>query len=1185
MKYPRLSRFTFHASRLTSRYRCRSERKTYKTVIPRFRKRLYLSGSIGDTTASGFSRLFVFLFSRFLVFAITSILLIAQPVSAQVVEIPDPNLESAIRETLNIPNGTAITQQELLRLTWLDARERGITNLTGLEYATNLEHLEAGDNQISDVRPLAGLIRLQILNLLNNPVKDLTPLANLTALTQLLLIHNRITDISPLANLTNLTHLYLGDNALQTIEPLAGLIHLRVLDLYNTGVKDITPLANLTALESLVIVRNMIADISPLVGLKNLKRLQIAENPIQDFTPLAQLEGVELDLDIDLSRLDQLNLVVEVPDPNLRQAIRETLSLLDGVPLTQLAILSLTNLEAGQRDITDLTGLQYATNLENLQLWGNQIQDVTPLANLTKLRELNLAYNAVESVEPIAGLINLQRLNLTINRVQDITPLANLINLKWLYIRANLVTDITPLQGLNLIEFQYDEICDIPPIAPPVRERIQNRNFPSIFAWGGSAALIGLDHLTPDQRIAHHDLDLGVGFVVGWDQTPTEPAEGLGTSLAGDLSRSRETHQKHLDLNPNIIILYTVSWRSYFTDEILPPGSDFWLRDENGEIVRSLAGSPWLDILKPKVQDLIAKRIIAVERCGLYDGMLLDQFDNVGWGEHIYGVTSTEIIQATQNILRSARSQVREDFLILVNAGRTKVTRYTEYVNGTFMESGSDHAYLAGMPGGFTHEGLTQIESTLLWSEENLRSPQTNCLEGEGIPAEPPDSPENRRWMRVITTLSLTHSDGYVMYTTGTAALRFSDNLYPWGPAHEHIWYSFWDADLGRPIGPQAQPYQNIPGLFIREFTNGWAVYNRSGQAQTISLPQSATGVSSRKSGTTHLLPDLDGEIYLKAGIPLPAEVNIDVGVHTFITEASAQVVSISDPNLEKAVRETLKLPENNPITQLEMLQLTTLDISDSDVTDLTGLEYAPNLNSLNADNNQIQDITPLANLRKLTYLYLSNNAVETLEPLAGSVQLQIFYLLNNPVKDLTPLANLTALTQLLLIHNRVTDISPLANLTNLTHLYLAENPIETVEPLAGLINLRLLDLSAIGVKDITPLANLTALERLLLAGNAIADITPLVGLKNLKRLRLADNPIQDFSPLAQLEGVELDIEVDLSQVAPKPIPADVNGDGNVNILDLLHVTNNFGKSDPDLNGDGVVDILDLTLVGQQFSQ
>ena len=73
-------------------------------------------------------------------------------------------------------------------------------------------------------------------------------------------------------------------------------------------------------------------------------------------------------------------------------------------------------------------------------------------------------------------------------------------------------------------------------------------------------------------------------------------------------------------------------------------------------------------------------------------------------------------------------------------------------------------------------------------------------------------------------------------------------------------------ADLGRPIGPKAQPYQNTEGLFIREFTNGWAVYNRSGQAQTVTLPSSATSVSDRGNNDAsliHQLPDLDGEIYI----------------------------------------------------------------------------------------------------------------------------------------------------------------------------------------------------------------------------------------------------------------------------------------------------------------------------------
>ena len=341
---------------------------------------------------------------------------------------------------------------------------------------------------------------------------------------------------------------------------------------------------------------------------------------------------------------------------------------------------------------------------------------------------------------------------------------------------------------------------------------------------------------------------------------------------------------------------------SHYTDEAYPPSSDFWLKDSNGEIARKPSGSPLINFLKPEVQDLIIKRIIAVERCGLYDGIMLDGFNHNGTAftdRHLYPYTDEDIIQAVLNIFKAVREQVRDDFLILVNANRSKATRYTEYVNGTFMETGSDNEYLLGIPGGYTHDGLREIESTLLWSEENLRSPQINCLEGWGIPAEPPDSPENQRWMRVITTLSLTHSDGYVMYNTGWGSVEVCPECpYPWGPAHQHIWYDFWDADLGRPVGPKAQLYQNIDGLFIREFTNGWAVYNRSGNTQTIALPQftDPVGNADLRSSITHLLPDLDGEMYLKA--KNPADVNGDGVVNILDLVHLANNFGKSDPDL-----------------------------------------------------------------------------------------------------------------------------------------------------------------------------------------------------------------------------------------------------------------------------------------------
>ena len=86
-----------------------------------------------------------------------------------------------------------------------------------------------------------------------------------------------------------------------------------------------------------------------------------------------------------------------------------------------------------------------------------------------------------------------------------------------------------------------------------------------------------------------------------------------------------------------------------------------------------------------------------------------------------------------------------------------------------------------------------------------------------------------------------------------------------------------------------------------------------------------------------------------------------------FITTTTfAQVVEIPDPNLEQAIKETLNITDNNPITQQEMLQLTDLAILDSSIADLTGLEYATNLEVLNLVNNRITDISRLAGIRSL---------------------------------------------------------------------------------------------------------------------------------------------------------------------------------------------------------------------------
>ena len=130
----------------------------------------------------------------------------------KVVAIPDPNLVAVVKETLELPLRTPITQLDMLKLTSIMAPERQITDLTGLEHAKNLKSLKLGENQIRDVTPLTGLTQLKFLALSENQISDIRPLAGLLHLTDLNLVSNQISDIRPLIGLTQLKFLKLADN-------------------------------------------------------------------------------------------------------------------------------------------------------------------------------------------------------------------------------------------------------------------------------------------------------------------------------------------------------------------------------------------------------------------------------------------------------------------------------------------------------------------------------------------------------------------------------------------------------------------------------------------------------------------------------------------------------------------------------------------------------------------------------------------------------------------------------------------------------------------------------------------------------------------------------------------------------------------------------------------------------------
>ena len=388
------------------------------------------------------------------------------------VTIPDAKLRAAIEAALGKARGATITKAEMETLTTLETRNAGISDLTGLEFATNLPTLDLSGHNLTNISALSGLTKLWWLSLdgfseINftsiSALSDISALSGLTKLRILYLGNNQITDISALSGLTNLTHLYLWDNR--------------------------------------------ITDVSALSGLTKLTELHLNDNPlstssINDHIPALQDRGVTVEFDPTPSTITITDDITDDPTPvtirdaKLRTAIAAALGKASGATITQAEMAILTFLEAYKVGISDLTGLEFATNLIDLRLDGNNISDIAPLSGLTNLTHLLLLSNNISDIAPLSGLTNLTFLWLLSNNISDIAPLSGLTGLTHLRLDGNNISDIAPLSGLTgLTHLRLDgnNISDIAPLSGLTNLTGLGLNFNNI---SDITVLSGLTNLT-----------------------------------------------------------------------------------------------------------------------------------------------------------------------------------------------------------------------------------------------------------------------------------------------------------------------------------------------------------------------------------------------------------------------------------------------------------------------------------------------------------------------------------------------------------------------------------------------------------------------------------------------------------------------------------------------------------------
>ena len=256
---------------------------------------------------------------------------------------------------------------------------------------------------------------------------------------------------------------------------------------------------------------------------------------------------------------------------------------------------------------------------------------------------------------------------------------------------------------------------------------------------------------------------------------------------------------------------------------------------------------------------------------------------------------------------------------------------------------------------------------------------------------------------------------------------------------------------------------------------------------------------------------------------------------------------AIPDANLRIAIETALGKARGAPVTRAEMASLTSLEVPNSNISDLKGLEFATSLIRLDLSNkyvsgegyvnsNEISDLSPLSGLNNLTWLNLFRNSISDVSALSGLTKLTWLNLSGNSISDVSFLYGLNNLTWLGLSGNSISDVYPLSGLTKLEWLDLRNNHNipNVLSALSGLINLRTLLLSRNTIVNASALSGLTKLTRLDLAGTFISDVSFLYGLNNLTWLNLGDNSISDVSALSGLTKLtRLDLsDTDISDVS-----------------------------------------------------
>ena len=800
-----------------------------------------------------------------------------------------------------------------------------------------------------------------------------------------------------------------------------------------------------------------------------------------------------------------------MPDADLRSAIRSALGLATDATFTQSQLQQLTKLWASQSGISNITGLEYATNLTTLGLWGNSITNLEPIKDLTKLTDLRLSGNGLSDVSSLGGLTALTKLALQNNNIVDVAPLATLVNLTWLRLADNPTTDFSSLVTLVKVTDSDVNLPDPDTTAPGVSISV-----PSGVQNGAFDATITFTESVSD--FVQADLGLsGAASVTGWNAnndnsvytatiTPTASgtvtvsvAANVATDAANNPNTAATSQTVTVDVDKpsvtinvpsgvqtgafNVTITFTETVSGFTQSDVSLSGSTAsitsWSANSNNTVYTAT--------ITPTASGTVTVSVAA--------NVATDAAGNPNTAATSKTVT-IDVDRPTVSIGVPSGVQT--------GAFNTTIT-FSEPVSGFV---GSDIS-LSGSAASITDWSANSDNTVYTATITPTASGTVMVSVAANVTTDTAGNPNTAATSKTVTVSVDTDPPGVsISVPSGVQTGAFDATI-----TFMELVSGFTQSDL------------SLSGTATASIT-GWNTSNNTVYTATITATTSGTvtlnvnaGVATDSAGNPNtaatskaVTVDID-KPSVTIGVPSGVQTGAFDVTLTFTETVSGFVGSDISLSGSAASITTWHSNSSNTIYTATITPTAsgtvTVSVAANVATDAAG-----NPNTAATSQTVTIEIPPAipdpatwmpdANLRSAvrSALGLATDATFTQAQLG---QLTKLFASQSGISDITGLEHATELTKLSLWRNSISNLAPIKDLTSLTYLRLARN----------------------GISDVSLLSGLTALDSLGLQHNSIVNVAPLATLINLTWLRLAGNSITDLSPLVTLVNVT-DSDVDL---------------------------------------------------------